>query len=290
MYDLKYNGVDKDLSFIFRANVFNATGYDWKQVGITLSTANPTAGFGIPTFENDGYTTLGQEQDGVEYQTVEVFNAIVEYQIDHVYNVATNSKPHLIEVEEHTMPSAFRYLVIPKLDPFGFLMAKIPNWNAYNLIPGSTNVYNNGTYMGRTFLDTYAENDTLEVFLGKDKTIQAVRHEDNKVKHSPLVGNYYTDASKVSIRIKNNGRSKFTITVLDQVPIMESMDKTKFNISGISDALYDKKEGSLTWTYNVDAGSERTIDFKFDIKAPIHMYRSGNTYRRKFRQMQAPKF
>lgn len=290
MYDLKYNGVDEDMNFIFRANVFNATGYDWNQVRIQLSTANPTIGFGIPSFDGSQSQTRPNQDGEVEFQTVEVFNAIVEYKISHVYNIASNSKPHLVDVERHTMPSSFRYLVIPKVDPFGFLMAKIPNWNGYNLIPGTTNVYNNGTYMGRTFLDTYAENDTLEVFLGKDKTVQAVRNEENKVKKSPLVGNYYSDASRVSIQVKNNGSAAFDITVMDQVPIMDDLDKTKFNLNGISDALYDKEEGLLTWNISLAPGAQSDVEFKFDIKAPIHMYNSGSQYRRKFRVMQAPKF
>ena len=73
MYDLKYNGVDEDMNFIFRANVFNATGYDWNQVRIQLSTANPTIGFGIPSFDGSQSQTRPNQDGEVEFQTVEVF-------------------------------------------------------------------------------------------------------------------------------------------------------------------------------------------------------------------------
>ena len=41
LYDLRSDGLDKPLRFIYKANVHNLSGFDWKAVKLQLSTANP---------------------------------------------------------------------------------------------------------------------------------------------------------------------------------------------------------------------------------------------------------
>ncbi len=43
LYDLRSDGLDKPLRFIYKANIHNLTGFDWKDVKLQLSTANPLA-------------------------------------------------------------------------------------------------------------------------------------------------------------------------------------------------------------------------------------------------------
>jgi uncharacterized protein (TIGR02231 family) len=48
MYDLRTENVDKPLQLTYKATVFQNTGADWKDVKLTLSTANPKQSFDIP--------------------------------------------------------------------------------------------------------------------------------------------------------------------------------------------------------------------------------------------------
>jgi len=52
LYDFKYEGAKQALQFIFRANVFNASGVAWNDVNIKLSTANPINGFAVPSLND----------------------------------------------------------------------------------------------------------------------------------------------------------------------------------------------------------------------------------------------
>jgi uncharacterized protein (TIGR02231 family) len=184
----------------------------------------------------------------------------------------------------------FSYLLIPKLDPFGFMMAKIPDWNKYNLIPGVTNVYNKGSYMGKTFLNTYAENDTLNIYLGKDNSIQSTRREKNINHENKLIGNYYVDKSTSNITIKNSGNSAVPVTLLDQVPVYYDSDDEKFSIQGIEEALYDKSEGLLTWNFQLAAGETKNIEFKYEIKIPKNNIGNYKPAMKKFRTISCPSF
>jgi uncharacterized protein (TIGR02231 family) len=48
MYDLRAENVDKPIQLTYKATVFQNTGADWKDVKLTLSTANPKQNFDIP--------------------------------------------------------------------------------------------------------------------------------------------------------------------------------------------------------------------------------------------------
>lgn len=287
-YDFKYMGANEPLSFIFRANVFNATGTPWENIDIVLSTASPTNGFNTPSLN----TTTGNKAFStgeVKFQTLEITNAIAEYVIKHKYSIPSDSKPYLIDVDSYTINATYNYLLIPKLDPFGFLMAKIPDWNKYNLLPGTTNIYNKGSFMGKTFLNTYAENDTFSLYLGKDKNIQSIRKETSITNKQSMMGNYYIDKTSTTLSIKNNSSEKLDIKLLDQVPVFDEDDKVKFILQGTESALYNKEEGLLTWDFSLKPDESRIIDYKYEIKEPRNVHHNYKSKKR-YRTVSAPAF
>lgn len=287
LYDFKFNGTTQPLQFVFRANVFNASGVQWNEVSIKLSTANPIQGFAIPSL--DEVPEKEKPQGEVKFKQIEVVNAITEYHVAQQYSIPSDSKPYLLDVNVGEMPAAYNYLLIPKLDPFGFLIAKIPNWNKYNLIPGTSNIYNNGTFMGKTFLDTYADDDTLSLYLGKDKNIQSSRNEKSILNKRTLVGNYTLEETLIEVSFKNSSQEPLSIEILDQVPVFEKDDNEKLNIFNIGKALYDKQEGLLTWHYNLKPNESANISFKYEVKAP-RSYHKSTKRRYKYRTIACPSF
>jgi hypothetical protein len=291
LYDFKYEGPKQPLQFVFRANVFNASGVPWNDVAIKLSTANPINGFAVPSL-NDA-PEKEKPQGDVKFKQIEVVNAITEYKIAEQYTIPTDAKPYLIDVNAYSMPASYNYLLIPKLDPFGFLIAKIPNWNKYNLIPGTTNIYNSGTYMGKTFLDTYADDDTMSLYLGKDKNIQSNRSEKSILHKRLFASNTTLEETFVDLTLKNTSEEVLTVEMLDQVPVFEKDDEEKMNVFNIGKAEYDKQEGLITWKFNLKSSETITINYKYEIKAPRKTFHRGkHRYgtKRKFRTIACPSF
>jgi len=292
VYDFRYEGPGKPLGFVFRANVFNASGTPWQDVRIRLSTANPMAGFAMPSLSEPVASTKKEATtiDGVKFKTIELVNAITEYTIAHQYSIPSDARPYLVDVATNSMPASFSYLLIPKLDPFGFLMAKVPNWNAYNLIPGEANIYNMGSYMGKTFLDTYAANDTLGLYLGKDKSIQAIRSETQNYNPRNLIGNYSVEKVQTVITIKNTTANALAIELIDQVPYFDKDDKEKFSIWDIDAAVYTKSDGMLKWRFTLQATETKTLSFGYEIKTPRDLVDQGRGKKRKYRTIACPSF
>jgi uncharacterized protein (TIGR02231 family) len=211
--------------------------------------------------------------------------------VAHKYSVPSDGKPYLIDVKVIEMQMESYYLLIPKVDPFGFLMAKIPDWNKHNLIPGVANIYNRGSYMGKTFLNTYAENDTLSLFLGKDNNIQTVRKETNTGSKNQIIGNYYVDKTDINISIKNSLSENVKIKVLDQIPVIDYRDKSKFSLENPDLAQLDQDEGLLTWDFVLGKNEAKEISFGYEFKTPKSEGYSGNKYSTKrYRTISCPAF
>lgn len=289
IYDCKYQGVGKPLLFVFRANVFNASGVDWNNVDVKLSTANPTAGFDKPVL-NQQKNDQTPNVNGIKFKQIDVSNTISEYDIKFKYSIPSDSKPYLVDVNVLSLNADFYYLLIPSIDPFSFLMAKIPSWNNYNLISGTTNIYNKGSFMGKTFLNTYAENDTLNIYLGKDNNVQAIRKESTQNYSNFIIGNYETEKSSVNIIVKNSVADTYNIQIIDQVPLFNEKDQVKFSIENIETALYNKQEGLLTWSFQIAGNQTKTIDYNFEIKIPKNEYSNYPQVRRRVRQITCPAF
>lgn len=169
-------------------------------------------------------------------------------------------------------------------------MAKIPSWNNYNLISGTTNIYNKGSFMGKTFLNTYAENDTLNIYLGKDNNVQAIRKESTQNYSNFIIGNYETEKSSVNIIVKNSVADTYNIQIIDQVPLFNEKDQVKFSIENIETAIYNKQEGLLTWSFQIAGNQTKTIDYNFEIKIPKNEYSNYPKVYRRVRQINCPSF
>lgn len=290
LYDCKFGGTQKDLLFIFRANVFNASGTDWNNVDLTLSTATPLKAFTSPTQALGQTNSVSGKVTGVNYKEVQVSNAITSYIIKNSNTIPTDGKPYLVDVNQYDFPAHFHYLILPGIDPYGFLMSKIPNWNQYNLMPGTMNVYNRGSYMGKTFLQTYTDNDTISIFLGKDNNIQTQRKEQNVINKNLIIGNYYSDKSEISISVKNTSSDKVKIEIWDLVPIIGDDEKLKLNIQDQLYSIHDKRQGLLIWNFDMQSNDSKSIDYKYEIKIPKSDMGSYKPRKKTYRTISCPSF
>lgn len=292
MYDFKFKGATSALDFVFRANVFNATGTDWNEVQIKLSTGDPISGFKLPSLNGSG-SVVKQNEGNINYRQIQTSNSITEYKIAHEYSIPSDAKPYLVDVDNFSMPATFNYLIIPSMDHFGFLMGKIPGWNKYNLLPATTNIYNHGSYMGKTFLNTFTDNDTLSIYLGKDQNVQCSRIEKNEEKDHYLIGNFRTEETKVDISVRNNSTEIIPIEVLEQVPDIDKESDEKLSINGIDNAFYNKKDAQISWKVQLNPSETTNIHYEYTIKTPKAISDKFGYYKakkKKFRTISCPAF
>jgi hypothetical protein len=285
VYDFKFSGPSNPLQFTFRANVKNASGHSWNDVQIKLSTADPTHSFSLPGTNSNTKTYV---QQGVKFREVEVVNTITEFTVAHEYTIPSDGKAYAVDVMSYSMPASYNYLLIPRLDPFGFLMARIPAWNKYNLLSGQANIYNMGTYMGKTYINAFTENDTLSLYLGKDRSIQASREEKTKKHENNFVGNYQVEETNTKISVRNNFSEALPVVMIDAVPVID--EDEKLNVYDIAAAQYNKEEGKLEWKFTIKPGETMEFSYGYEWKSPKSVKGHYKPKHKKFRTISCPTF
>ena len=85
----------------------------------------------------------------------------------------------LVEIKKASVPAKYIYFAVPKLDKDAFLTAEVEDWEDLNLMDGEANLFLEGAYQGKSFINTRSINDFLRLSLGRDKSISIER---NKIK------------------------------------------------------------------------------------------------------------
>jgi Domain of unknown function (DUF4139)/N-terminal domain of unknown function (DUF4140) len=190
-----------------------------------------------------------------------------QYEIDEITTVTNDGKMNTISIKEHTSNAYYEYYTAPKLEEAAYLTAKLTNWQDLNLIPGETNLFFEGTYLGKSFLDLSDGADTLSLSLGVDKGIVVNRTMLKEFSTKKFLGANRTDSRQFEITVRNNKTVPINIIVEDQFPISPQkeieVDDMKYEGAKLND---DTKV--ITWSYTIDPKQQKKMEFKYSVKYP----------------------
>ncbi|MEM7039745.1 MAG: DUF4139 domain-containing protein, partial [Bacteroidota bacterium] len=141
------------------------------------------------------------------------------------------------------------------------------DWEKLNLLPGSVNVFFEGTYITEAFLDPNYTRDTLDFSLGRDKKVVIKREllKDFNKKRTIGVNRERTFGYDISIR--NTKSTAINLRLLDQVPVSQDDDITVKLIEK-SNARHDEATGKLTWDIKIDPAQTKMLRLVFSVKHP----------------------
>jgi uncharacterized protein (TIGR02231 family) len=281
-----------EIELEYRANVYNNSGINWKNVSVTLSTAStetklikPELGYAWSLDFNSnnqsnskatGEGNLSNKQlknDNVEFVSIEAPELDLYMNLDVDYDIPADNLPHMVSVGDFKLPSRYKYYAVPKVDDNVYLIAYINGWQKLNLIEGESSIYYNGAFLGNSFLDTKFSNTELEVSLGIEKGIQIskVKKEDKEAEKT-IGTNRYTKLI-YSIDVRNNKTKDIDIQITDQVPISQDSD-IEIEVLNISDAKRDDETGKLTWNLTLKPNEFKKLLVEFSVKYPRNKARS----------------
>lgn len=300
VYDLRAVNTKSPVQLNYKANVFQRTGEEWKNVNLVLSTANPnqsglkpelypwyldfynpivykqynkkTMGRSMPAEAADLVYDMEVNEAAPASSMAEMVSTVqtslnTEFQIALPYTVSSSTKPTLVDIQNHEVKAEYSYSVVPKLDEDAFLMAKATGWEAFSLLPGEANIFFEGTFVGKTFIDPNAIGDTLAISLGRDKRIVIKREELKDLTSKKLIGTNQREEHSWQITIRNTKTESLTITVEDQLPVTRNKDieVTALDNGG---AKYDAVTGKLTWKMTIQPNETKKVTYKYELKYP----------------------
>lgn len=299
VYDLRAINTKSPVQLSYKANVFQSTGEEWKNVRLILSTANPNLGGLKPELAAQvldfiqvmpyrGYdkrmksaapVAMERAEDGPAEVTLAdaatmadlvttVESAVTtSFVIALPYTVASSTKPTMVEIGKHDLQASYQYAVAPKLDPDAFLMARATGWEDYNLLPGEASVFFEGTFVGKTFIDPTSIRDTLSVSLGRDKRIVVKREKVKDLTSRKAIGSNIRETRGYEISVRNTRSEAITIVVEDQVPVSRN-NLIEVSVTDVGGASWNRDTGKLNWTWTLQPSESRKGAFKFEVKYP----------------------
>ncbi|MEW6467400.1 MAG: DUF4139 domain-containing protein [Bacteroidota bacterium] len=307
-YDIRAIDNSSPIKLEYRANVWQNSGYDWNDVKLTLSTANPSQSgtkpnlatwwinYYTPSYTNTstygGYkdgnappsTSMDLEQVNSEEDvkpkqktntstTTANFTVMndnstnVSFEITIPYTVPSDAKKYVVSVQEMSLPAQYKYYCAPKLDKDAFLLAKITGWDKYNLISGEANIFYEGTYVGKSYLNTKTTNDTLDISLGRDKNIVVTRTKLVEQCDKKTIGLTKKETIVYEVSVRNKKKTEIEIDIDDQVPVSQNKD-IEVELLESSSAKYDAVTGKLSWNFKLKPGETQKVKLGFSIKYP----------------------
>lgn len=297
LYDLRAVNTKGPLTLLYKANVYQSTGENWKNVRLKLSTANPTIGGvkpDLPAWYLDFYQpdysqkyrrsearpgaeipaqALSRDQILVEAETTADFVSIIqtslntEFDITLPYTIHSATKPTMVDIGRHELKANYQYAVAPKLDPDAFLMAGATGWEEFNLLPGEANVFFEGTWVGKTHIDPQSIQDTLYVSLGRDKRIAVKRTKVKDFSSRTIIGMNQKETYAFEINLRNNKSEPIVITVEDHIPVSKN-SQIEVKMGDVGGAKYDLSTGKLVWKITLKPNEGRRLLYNFEVKYP----------------------
>ena len=306
VYDIKSESVNAPLKIISKAKVFQNTGDLWKDVKISISTGNPSMNNTKPNLQpyylsvynpvtsyNNNYRSKNtgapaampqmimedvkaeksMKKDEKVLMNSSSYTTNIEsttsniFEISLPYTIPSDGKEYAVAIQTYDVPAVYSYYSTPKLEKEVFLIATITNWEQTGLLPGEANLFNEGTYVGKSFFDTKITSDTLPISLGRDKNINITRKKTKNYTEKNFTGNTKKTSLEFEIEIKNKKKGDIVLVIEDQFPLtkIEEVEVDLYNDGG---ATVSKETGKLRWNFTLKTAETKILKFGYSVKYP----------------------
>ncbi|MFC7774678.1 DUF4139 domain-containing protein [Flavobacterium sp. GCM10027622] len=300
-YDLRVESVKESINMMYKAQVVQNTGIDWKKVKLTLSSGNPNQNNQAPLlsswFLRYGYPDYGYKNNQVvnqlrgkvagvaiknaeadaapmmEDKSISNYTTIVENQlnisfdIDIPYDILSNGKAHSVALKEMKIPATYKYYAAPKVDKEAFLLAEISEYGKYNLLRGDANIIFEGMYVGKTYINPGQTSDTLNLSMGRDKKVAIKREKVVDKSGTKFFSSKKEQTFTYDITLRNNKKEAIEMVLKDQYPL--SSDKEiEIELVQKDGAKVNLETGILTWDISLKPNETKKIRISYVVKYP----------------------
>jgi len=298
-YDLRANTISEPINMIYKAQVVQNTGIDWKQVKLTLSSGNPNQNNQAPIlnawflrygntnqgFFNDdaksntlsevvviskGYNrTKARESNSSvsNYTTIQENQLNISFDIDIPYDILSNGKAHSVALKEINVPATYKYYAAPRVEKEAFLLSEINDYSKFNLLPGEANIIFEGLYVGKTMINPNQTADTLNLSMGRDKKISIKREKVTDKSGTKFLSSKKEQTFTYDITVRNNKKEAVELLLKDQYPL--SPDKEiEIELKESAGAKINTETGILTWDLNLKPNETKVIRMSYKVKYP----------------------
>ncbi|MBM0653396.1 DUF4139 domain-containing protein [Capnocytophaga genosp. AHN8471] len=295
-YDLRADNISQPINLVYKAQVRQNTGVDWKHIKLSLSSGNPNQNnqftllkawylyFGR-RYDRDydyvranAYRSGAVKKDAVveqiqEEATISDYTNLNEnqlntsFEITTPYDILSNNKEHSVSLKELKIKAKYEYYTAPRIDNGVYLVASVDDYSQYNLLTGQANVIFEDMYVGKTLIDPNQTSESMQLTMGNDKKISVKREKIADKSATKFISSYKEQTFTYEITVKNNKKEAIDLKLKDQYPLTTD-DKIQIELLEASKAEVNKETGILTWDTNLKAGETKKFRISYKVKYP----------------------
>lgn len=298
-YDIRVDDITKPVNIFYKANVFQSTGVDWKDVKLSFSNANPWITGDVPVLypwfvdyyapsprimirgaasmkKSEAPAVMEVAADNMMVKEAEAAPVSVEKQVGETtiifdiavpYSVVSDGKVQTIEIQRTNSPAEYKYVTTPKISPLAYLTGNITNWAEQSLQSGEATLYFENTFVGKSSLNVNQLSDTLTLSLGTDNSILVKREKRKDFTSRKVIGANKTDIYSFLITIRNNKKTPVKITLNDQIPVSSNSGITVEPVE-ISNGKLNSQTGLIKWDLEIKPSETRQVVLTYSVKYP----------------------
>lgn len=293
-YDIRFTDLNKPITLLLKGEITQLSGENWQNTKIILSSSNPTISQQKPQLYPwylRFYTPRNYLERGNKLQTTEVLLVSdedkggyskspaptmmatssetpisMEYTLEARIDVSTNQEK-LVNIQSYEMPAKYLYYTAPKVDPDAFLIANIYDWGKNYFLNGEANIYFENSFVGTTNISSYQVEDTMQISLGRDKSVIVNRDVIKDSTSKQIIGSKVKYNRAFEITVRNNKKYPIEIIIEDQLPISQQKEIEVTDIE-VGNGKIDPDTKIVTWRYTIQPNATVKTMIKYVVKSP----------------------
>ena len=302
-YELRANDINSPLSLLYKGEIYQTTGVDWKNIKLTLSSGNPNVRneitllkawflrfgnrYSAETMEFNAYRRsntfaaaemrVADVKDVAKEEMVEAtmndYTDVSEnqlntsFEITTPYDILSNGREYSVALKEFKIKAKYEYYSAPRVDNGVYLVASIDDYSQYNLLNGEANIIFEDMYVGKTMISPNQTTESMQLTMGNDKKISIKREKIADKSETKFISSYKEQTFTYEITVKNNKKETINLKLKDQYPISTN-EKIQVELLEDSKAEVNTETGILTWNTTLKAGESKKYRLSYKVKYP----------------------
>ncbi|XIA66714.1 mucoidy inhibitor MuiA family protein [Bradyrhizobium sp. TZ2] len=310
LYDARLDTGAKDrkpaLELVRRAEITQATGEDWSNVALSVSTVRTARGGNAPDLnslivqypqpprpvasvsgglmDNAGKPLLRAapaakvaealtERADEQQATAEVGGFQVMFKIPGRVSLGASEGAKSLRVSSAIIAPELAVRAAPVKDPTAFLEASFKQNEDAPLLAGRVAIYRDGVFVGRSHMAAAGKDETVRLGFGADDKIKIERAvlKRNEGSAGLIVTTSKTDERSFKTTVRNGHDFPIRIAIEDQLPVSENEDIVVEMLPSTTPPTASNirdRRGVLEWAFETKAGEVRDVNFAWRVRWP----------------------
>lgn len=304
LYDARVNTQTGAVELACYGNVRQQTGENWDNVKLSLSTARPSVGAGMPELEPwwlnfvrpmpasaarntfgysagaDAEVAKAKEEMVVtgaaapapmEYEQAQIESSGVSvvFEIKIPATIPSDGEEHRVAIATQKFDGKIEYVTTPKLADVAFIRTRLTNSSGAPILGGKVNVFRDGDFIGESHVKFIAPGADFDFYLGADDNVKVTRKTlVDRAAENGLFQKRKGVTRKYETTVENFKSLPVKVTMLDQLPVAQDASITVRDVKFSDTPTQEKDTGKLTWTFDLAPKQKKQITEEFTVDWP----------------------